>query len=272
MNARRPIRADSLHCAFTLIELLVVIAIIAILAAMLLPALSRAKARAKQAGCLNNIKQIALAMKMYADDNNGYLTPMLVVKGNPRFADWTYDPTSFIVQNDRALWWPDILRLNGYAPARAMFDCPSMTAFAGLAKTGSATTNNMLGIGLNHPEFGAPFDAKHPQSRRETELTKPSRSIMYADAAAVTTATMALEPDAWVEDGPYTATMTALGYGACYFRVPSDPLYPTGDSRSVPRHSRRVNVGYPDGHAGTIRNSSIGYNLPATDPNALWSR
>jgi prepilin-type N-terminal cleavage/methylation domain-containing protein/prepilin-type processing-associated H-X9-DG protein len=59
--------------AFTLIELLVVIAIIAILAALLLPALSAAKSRAKAAGCINNLRQLSLGWRMYADDNNGSL-------------------------------------------------------------------------------------------------------------------------------------------------------------------------------------------------------
>jgi prepilin-type N-terminal cleavage/methylation domain-containing protein/prepilin-type processing-associated H-X9-DG protein len=171
---------------FTLIELLVVIAIIAILAAMLLPALARAKQKAAQTSCLNQLKQLGLGMMVYLGDNHDYYPASASNAQGWHVEDWIYwrlndtaNPLD-LIQNSQ------ISLAMGTARSTNIFICPAQKIFPNIngygysySFNGSSTLGN--GMALEFPDGGG-TTPNYPF--KSTQVIRPTDKIMLVEEPA----------------------------------------------------------------------------------------
>jgi prepilin-type N-terminal cleavage/methylation domain-containing protein/prepilin-type processing-associated H-X9-DG protein len=238
LSALRSRNSQVARPAFTLIELLVVIAIIGILAALLLPALSRAKERAKSVSCNNNLRQVGLAFALYAGDNLERLPPL----------NTGYWPG--VVPGG---WWFNVMDQGKYLPPTAnsnhIWRCPavrdtdilqSVTDYYGVPWEGyGPLEGNVATAGIIRYSL-ADDGVTALGSRKLTELIRPSQIWMMGDVGVPK---LGRFPDALPLGGYYTEISTktpdpALGWT----RVLKQPAC---------RHLQRAVITFCDGHTET---------------------
>ncbi len=155
---------------FTLIELLVVIAIIAILAAMLLPALAKAKEKALQTACINNYKQIGLAVQIYVDDFSGYFPIASYTDSSGNNVVWTKALGPYLPQQGGKIT----------SVENKAFVCPS-AKFKGPLTNGISRTCACTGamLGLNAPPSTG---LTATLARKASPLLSPSETLVAVEA------------------------------------------------------------------------------------------
>lgn len=167
---------------FTLIELLVVIAIIAILAALLLPGLSKAKEQARRAKCISNQKQLVLTWLMYAGDHNDVLVPNGVgfLPDQPLYALWVMGGSHLDeapLTNAQYLLDANVAAFAGYLKTAQIYKCPAdHSVWRGIPKIRSYSLNCYLGF---TPSLTGFVTENYATFNRIAEITSPSPANVF---------------------------------------------------------------------------------------------